>query len=49
MSNGLFLVLLVGSIGLFFWGVARAVRTQRFIYALSFLPMFVLMGVMFLH
>jgi len=40
--SGLFLVL-----GLFFWGIYKAVKTQKLIYALALLPFTVLLFTMF--
>jgi hypothetical protein len=49
MFNTIFLVMLVGSILLFFWGIYKALKTAQNKYAWAMLPFFVLMGFMFIH
>lgn len=43
----LVLILLVSVIGMFFWGVFRAIKTQRVVYLTALLPFIVLMVTMF--
>ena len=38
---------LVALIGLFFWGIYKAIRTQKLIYALALLPFTILLFWMF--
>ena len=40
--SGLFLV-----VGLFFWGIYKAVKTQKLVYALALLPFTILLFMMF--
>jgi len=47
MSNTLILALFVLAIVLFFWGVYKAVKTQKTIYTLAMLPFILLLVAMF--
>jgi len=49
MSNIIFLVILVVSILLFFWGIYKALKTQHNKYAWAMLPFFILMSFMFIR
>jgi len=44
MPNSLFIVILIVSIILFFWGIVKSVKTQKNIYALAMLPFFLIMA-----
>ena len=48
MSNALILALFVFAIVLFFWGIYKAIKTQKTIYALAMLPFVLLLLAMFL-
>jgi len=48
IPNWLLLVMFVVSFGLFFWGIYKATRTKEFVYSLAFLPLFILLTVMFI-
>ena len=43
----LYLILFIVTVGLFFWGVYKAVKTQKNIYAWALLPFILLMIGMF--
>ena len=43
----IYLAVFIITVGLFFWGIYKAVRTQELIYALALLPFFLLMVGMF--
>ena len=47
MSNALILALFVLGIVLFFWGIYKAVKTQKTIYTLAMLPFILLLVGMF--
>ncbi|MBA1420710.1 MAG: hypothetical protein FAF03_07635 [Epsilonproteobacteria bacterium] len=49
MPNSLFLILILVSIILFFWGIVKAIKTQKNKYAWAMLPFFIMMGVMFIR
>ena len=42
------LILFLGIVGLFFWGVFKAVKTQKKVYIFAMLPFMLLLTVMFL-
>ncbi|MBD3790297.1 MAG: hypothetical protein IE885_08065 [Campylobacterales bacterium] len=48
LTNGTVLLLFFVATALFFWGVSKAVRTQKKIYLLAMLPFFLGMIGMFL-
>ena len=48
MTNLIFLMLLLLSIILFFWAVFKAIKTQKIIYALAFLPFVFIIIFMFI-
>ena len=43
----LYLAVFILTVGLFFWGIYKAVKTQELIYTLALLPFFLLMVGMF--
>ncbi|MDQ7046847.1 MAG: hypothetical protein Q9M39_04225 [Sulfurovum sp.] len=47
MSNALILALFVFGVALFFWGIYKAIKTQKTIYALAMLPFPLLLVAMF--
>ncbi len=47
MSNTAILTIFILSVILFFWGVQKAVKTQKKIYLLAFVPFMLLMVGMF--
>jgi len=48
MTNLVFLISLLLSIILFFWGIAKAIKTQKVIYSLAFLPFIFIIIFMFI-
>ncbi len=48
MGGTLILVIFLTTLILFFWGVYKAVKTQKTLYAWAMLPFFLAMGGMFL-
>lgn len=47
MSNALILALFLLGIVLFFWGIYKAIKTQKTIYTLAMLPFILLLVAMF--
>jgi len=45
----LFIAILLIAIGLFFWGIYKALKTKENRYAWAMLPFFILIGVMFIR
>ena len=48
IPNWLLLLMFVASFGLFFWGIFKATRSKEFIYSLAFLPLFIMLTIMFI-
>ena len=48
IPNWLLLAIFIISFGLFFWGIYKASKTKEFVYSLAFLPLFILLTVMFI-
>ncbi len=49
MPNSLLLLLFIITVGLFFWGIYKALKTQKSLYALAMLPFLLLIAaIMFL-
>jgi len=49
MFNSILLALLLLSIGLFFWAIYKAIKTQQPKYAWGLLPFFLFIGLMFIR